>query len=256
MQESSFFGNFAIQKYDWMDLSAGLGNILIIDDDKKITDLLLLNLDSEGYNVNVKSSTSEIDIKDLSDIQLILVDAAHQTPSGIQFIESLKETPEGEHISIIYYSNFNSERAFIDALDAGADDSVSKPFSLRELLARIRAVLRRRKAVQRTQAEPVTVITWGDMRIDLKRKTVTIENEFVNLSNTEFAIFELLIRNRNAYTSRVEIFRNIWPEGTGANERIVDTNISRLRRKLDNYGAIITNRPGLGYILKPDALQL
>ena len=84
-----------------MDLSAGLGNILIIDDDKKITDLLLLNLDSEGYNVNVKSSTSEIDIKDLSDIQLILVDAAHQTPSGIQFIESLKETPEGEHISII-----------------------------------------------------------------------------------------------------------------------------------------------------------
>ncbi|MDE6301664.1 MAG: response regulator transcription factor [Muribaculaceae bacterium] len=238
-----------------MDLSSGLGNILIIDDDKKITDLLYLNLDSEGYNVTVCASTSDIKLSELGDIHLILVDAAQQTPSGIEFIESLKETPEGEHISIIYYSNFNSERAFIDALDAGADDSVSKPFSLRELLARIRAVLRRRSAMTRSSAAPSTVINWGDMRIDLKRKTVTIENEFVNLSNTEFAIFELLIRNRSAYTSRVEIFRSIWPEGTGANERIVDTNISRLRRKLDNYGAIITNRPGLGYILKPDAIE-
>lgn len=238
-----------------MDLSSGLGNILIIDDDTKITDLLQLNLDSEGYNVVVHKTTAEINLSDLTNVQLILVDAAQQTPSGIQFIESLKETPEGEHISIIYYSNFNSERAFIDALDAGADDSVSKPFSLRELLARIRAVLRRRGAMNRAQTAPMSIINWGHMRIDLKRKTVTIDNEFINLSNTEFAIFELLIRNRNAYTSRVEIFRNIWPEGTGANERIVDTNISRLRRKLDDYGAIITNRPGLGYIIKPEALE-
>lgn len=238
-----------------MDLSSGLGNILIIDDDKKITDLLQLNLSSEGYNVIVQSTTAAIELSQLIDIQLILVDAAQQTPSGIQFIESLKNTPEGEHISIIYYSNFNSERAFIDALDAGADDSVSKPFSLRELLARIRAVLRRRGVANRVQAAPSSVINWGDMRIDLKRKTVTIDNEFVNLSNTEFAIFELLIKNRGVYTSRIEIFRNIWPEGTGANERIVDTNISRLRRKLESYGAIITNRPGLGYILKPEAID-
>ena len=239
-----------------MDLSSGLGNILIIDDDQKVTDLLLLNLDSEGYTVTVRRTTADVKLSDLADVQLILVDAAQQTPSGIQFIESLKDTPEGEHVSIIYYSAFNSERAFIDALDAGADDSVTKPFSLRELLARIRAVLRRRGATQRSQAAPTSIINWGEMRIDLKRKTVTIENEFVNLSNTEFAIFELLIRNRSAYTSRVEIFRNIWPEGAGANERIVDTNISRLRRKLDSYGAIITNRPGLGYILKPDALNV
>lgn len=230
-----------------MQSQATLGNILVIDDDMAITDLLQLNLSSEGYNVLVKEYTADVRESDLRDIHLVLVDAARQNPSGFQFISALKSTPAGLRIGVIFFSEYDSERTLIDALDAGADDSVCKPFSLREMLARIRAVMRRRCRAAVPAPEPVMTI--GDMRVDFARKSVTIDNEFVNLSNTEYAILELLLHNANTYTSRIEIFRKIWPDGTGANERIVDTNISRLRRKLGELGSCIVNRSGLGYMI-------
>lgn len=227
---------------------ASLGNILVVDDDLTVTDLLRLNLRSEGYNVLVKTSTADVSAADLRNVHLMLVDGAGQTPSGIDLISELKATTAGQQTGFIYYSSFDSERSLIEALDAGADDSICKPFSLREMLARIRAVMRRRVRVS-AETTCATVVNIGDMRIDLVRKTVTIDNEFVNLSNTEYAILELLLHNANVYTSRIEIFRKIWPEGAGANERIVDTNISRLRRKLGNQGTCIVNRTGLGYMI-------
>lgn len=230
-----------------MQSQSSLGNILVIDDDTAITDLLLLNLRSEGYNVFVKSRTADVTPADLRDIHLIIIDAAHQTPSGFSFIANLKSTPAGQRTGVIFFSKYESERTLIEALDAGADDSLCKPFSLREMLARIRAVMRRR--CRAATPVPESVVMLGDMRIDLTRKAVTINNEFVNLSNTEYAILELLIHNANTYTSRIEIFRKIWPDGAGANERIVDTNISRLRRKLGSLGSCIVNRTGLGYMI-------
>lgn len=230
-----------------MQSQSSLGNILVIDDETAITDLLLLNLRSEGYNVFVKSRTADVIPADLRNIHLVIIDAAHQTPSGFSFIANLKSTPAGQRTGVIFFSKYESERTLIEALDAGADDSLCKPFSLREMLARIRAVMRRR--CRAATPAPESVVMLGDMRIDLTRKTVTINNEFVNLSNTEYAILELLIHNANTYTSRIEIFRKIWPDGAGANERIVDTNISRLRRKLGNLGSCIANRTSLGYMI-------
>lgn len=230
-----------------MQSQATLGNILVIDDDCAITDLLQLNLRSEGYNVLVKSNTSDVTTADLRDIHMVIVDAALQSPSGFEFITKLKSTPAGQRIGVIFFSEYESERTLIDALDAGADDSICKPFSLREMLARIRAVMRRR--CRAAAPAPEAVIHLGDMRVDFTRKAVTIDNEFVNLSNTEYAILELLLHNANTYTSRIEIFRKIWPDGAGANERIVDTNISRLRRKLGDLGSCIVNRSGLGYMI-------
>lgn len=229
-----------------MSSQASLGNILIIDDDEHATDLLSLNLRSEGYNVLVTAHTIDVDLSRLRDTHLIIIDAARQTPDGLQFIRTLKQQPVGAGIGVIYFSQYYSERILIDALDAGADDSMCKPFSLREMLARIRAVMRRRCRVA-APVEQTSVVNIENMRIDFSRKTVTIDNEFVNLSNTEYAILELLLRNRGTYTSRIEIFRNVWPDG--ANERIVDTNISRLRRKLGPLSSLIGNRTGLGYII-------
>lgn len=231
-----------------------LGNILIIDEDEAITDLLLLNLRSEGYNVVVERRTDRVNIRDLRDYHLILIDGASQEPSGFQLIEQIKSSHAGEHLGIIFYSNYKSERTLIDALNAGADDCICKPFSLREMLARIRAVMRRWAYSRdpRTPEERGDIVNIGAMRIDTSRKTVTIKEEFVNLSNTEFAILELLLRNAYTYTSRIEIFKKVWPDGTGANERIVDTNISRMRRKLGGLGSCIANRQGLGYMLITD----
>ena len=230
-----------------MQSQATLGNILVIDDDTAITDLLQLNLRSEGSNVFVKARTADVTPADLRDIHLLIIDAARQTPSGFSFISELKSTPAGLRTGVIFFSEYESERTLIEALDAGADDSICKPFSLREMLARIRAVMRRR--CRAAAPAPESVVMVGDMRVDFNRKAVTIDNEFVNLSNTEYAILELLIHNANTYTSRIEIFRRIWPDGTGANERIVDTNISRLRRKLGDLGSCIVNRSGLGYMI-------
>lgn len=240
-----------------MSSQPSLGNILIVDDDKAITDLLLLNLRSEGYGVKSLELSSKLDLRSYPELHLLLIDASMQNPTGLELIEQLRTTSQGDRIGIIYYSKYDTERVLIQALDAGADDAICKPFSLRELMARVRAVLRRRAAfTRRSGAAPSDsdVMRIKDMRVDFVRKNVTIEEEFVNLSNTEFAILALLLRNANTYNSRIEIFRKIWPDGAGANERIVDTNISRLRRKLGSYGEYITNRSGLGYIINTDKL--
>lgn len=228
--------------------ASSLGNILIIDDDQTVTDLLSLNLCSEGYNVAVRAHTKDVLPEDVADAQLILIDAAKQDPSGIQFIERLKATAIGERKGVILYSSFDSERTLIEALDAGADDSIGKPFSLRVMMARIRAVMRRRGMTSSPSRES-NIFTLHELRVDLERRNATINNEFVNLSNTEFAILELLIKNADTYTSRIEIFRNIWKDSDKANERIVDTNISRIRSKLGAMGSCIVNRTGLGYMI-------
>lgn len=226
---------------------ASLGNILIVDDDSNIVDLLSVNLKSEGYSVRVIGRTSEVRPDDLRNTHLMLVDGADQEPTGCELIGMLKATPEGAPVGMIYYSEYDSERVLIEALDAGADDSVRKPFSLREILARVRAVMRRRRAM--SSVATANVVRFKNKTVDLQRREVTVGGEPAGLSNTEFAILELLLRNTAGYTSRVEIFKSVWPEGVGVNERIVDTNISRLRRKLGPLGACIVNRSGLGYML-------
>lgn len=228
-----------------------LGNILIVDEDVAITDLLQLNLCSEGYNVTVVARTAEVDMRNLRDYHLVLVDCVGQQPSGLEFIKQVKNSRTGDCTGVIYYSEYGSERTIIEALDAGADDCLRKPFSLREMLARIRAVMRRRARnfTAHASEENDNVVTIENMNIDLTRRNVTIDGENINLSNTEFSILELLLRNANTYTSRIEIFRKVWPDGTGANERIVDTNISRLRRKLGSMASCIANRQGLGYMI-------
>ncbi len=226
-----------------------LGKILIVDDDKAVTDLLCLNLHSEGYDVQVVRKTSGISVQDIRDVHLVLIDGANQKPSGIELISTLKSMPAGRNVGFIYYAAYDSERTLIEALDAGADDSVCKPFSLREMMARVRAVMRRRAHIVTAQTSQ-TVLTVGDMTVDTVQKTVSVSEERISLSGTEYAILELLLHNANTYTSRIEIFRKIWPDG--ANERIVDTNISRLRRKLGAQGSCIVNRTGLGYMISLD----
>ena len=225
-----------------------LGNILIIDSDRDIRELLRLNLTSEGYNISIAEHTSDISQITLGGTHLIIIDAANDNPSGVEFIHSVKSSPKGSVIGIIYCSALDNERTLIDALDAGADDVIRKPFSLREMLARIRSVMRRRCRAT-TTIDDANIVQFKDMTVDMINKSVTINGEVIGLSYTEYAILELLLRNINTYTSRIEIFRNVWPGSTGANDRIVDTNISRLRRKLGPVGSCIVNRTGLGYMI-------
>lgn len=226
----------------------GLGHILIVDDDANITELLRINLRSEGYSVSVETTAEKVDLSSLGQTQLIIVDAMRQPYSGMDLLFDLKDDPRTEHIGVILYSPFKSERMLIDALDAGADDYVVKPFSLREIVARIKSILRRHSAAPRRAGSD---LVFGDLCVDQITQTVTIENAPVKLTNTEYAILVLLLKNVDSYVTRVQIHRQVWSDASssGANERIVDTNISRLRKKLGHVGAHIVNRTGLGYML-------
>ncbi len=229
-----------------MPFTPAISHILIVDDDTNICELLQVNLRSEGYSVSVVSKASEVDFSSLLGTRLVIVDAMQQEYSGMDLIYDLKDNPATEHIGVILFSSIKSERMVIDALDAGADDYVVKPFSLRELIARIKSVLRRYSA----PAQGASLVKLDNMEVDFSSQTVRIGGTPVALSKTEFAILALLLKNINNYVSRVEIHRSVWPEeNAGINERIVDTNISRLRKKLGEIGSRIANRSGHGYII-------
>lgn len=227
---------------------ASLGNILIVDNNESTADFLRLNLKSEGYSVDIEPSTANVDSERLGNTHIVIVDGSGQQPDGCELIRSIRQSPEGASTGIIFCSDFDSERTLVSALDAGADDCIRKPFSLRETLARVRAIMRRRHREAPPQPSD-GIIRFKELEVNVRKHSATLNGADIKLSNTEFAILRLLLRNKAAYTSRVAIFKAIWPDNNGANERIVDTNISRLRRKLGPLGPSIVNRSGLGYIL-------
>lgn len=229
-------------------MSASLGNILVVDSDDNIADLLKVNLSSEGYSVDRLRHASEVDRANLGETHLVIVDSMREEYSGMDLVYDLKDDPATENIGIILYSPFNGERMVIDALDAGADDYIVKPFSLREVVARVRSLLRRRQ--RETKTPQGASIEFEGLAVDLRSQTVTLDGRPVALSRIEYSILVLLLKSINTYVTRVEIYRRVWKDGTaGANERIVDTNISRLRKKLGNLGDRIVNRSGHGYMI-------
>lgn len=228
-------------------MPATLGHILIVDDDPNITSLLSLNLKSVGYSVEVVETAASVDRNAQEVTKLVIVDAMQQPYNGLDLIYDFKDDPKTEHIAIILCSTFKSERMVVDALDAGADDYVLKPFSLRELLARIKSVLRRRGPSAWAGAN---IITFRNMTVDLTAQSVKIDENPLALSKTEYSILTLLLKNVANYVSRAEIHRKVWGDDMSSyNERIVDTNISRLRKKLGELGNYIVNRSGHGYMI-------
>lgn len=227
--------------------SPSIAKILIVDDDTNIVDLLTINLGSEGYAVDSVESAADVLKYDLSDTNLVIVDAMKQGFTGFDLLNALKANPMTSHVGVIIASSDDSERNVIAALDGGADDYVVKPFSLRELMARIRSVMRRHSAVARTK--PGTRLQYQSLTVDLTTHVVADDGMQLTLSRTEYLILVLLLKNIGVPTSRREIFDNVWKDSPEkSNDRVVDTNISRLRKKLGDVGSYIQNRSGLGYM--------
>ena len=180
---------------------------------------------------------------------VMLVDAMGQKFSGMDFLVAVKAGPATAHIPVIIVTHDDSEDEILRAFDAGADDYVLKPFSLRELVARIRSLLRRRNFGRQTPG-PAMIIDLGALSIDLLTRTVTVGGEHVALTKTEYAVLALLAKNRGQFFSRRQIYDEIWRDvERGNNDRIVDTNISRIRKKLGDLGSLIVNKSGFGYTI-------
>lgn len=233
-----------------MSYSSNYGKILIVDDDPNIGDLLTVNLRSEGYEVDVESEAAKVARTDLSETHLMIIDAMDQEFDGFDLLKSLRNNPFCDHLGIIITAGAGASGGVIEALDEGADDFLHKPYSLRELVARIRSVMRRHGISAR--APQSNCLTYQSLSVDLTSKVVTDNDQPIKLTATEYAILVLLLKNKGVPTSRRAIFENVWKDSPEVNnDRIVDTNISRLRKKLGNAGSYIQNRSGLGYMFVP-----
>lgn len=223
-------------------------HILVIDADSNIRELLDVNLGSEGYMVTAYAAPEEAGKIDPFDVQLIIVDAMERPFSGIDMITAIKGNPATRGIGVFLCTAARSRNLVIEALDAGADDFIAKPFSLRELMARVRAYLRRRQHLA-VHGMPSVSVMVRNLNIDFRTHTVTRSGLPLGLTGTETRILELLARNVNRFVPRAEILAGVWSGDAGINDRIVDTNISRLRKKMGEAGAYLVNRTGVGYML-------
>lgn len=218
--------------------------VLIIDSDRMSCELLQFRLESEGYKVEMAYDGKSLEDRKLSSYHLLIADLSTEGFNAIKFAHNLRLNPETSHLPLIFVSAKPSEDDIVDGLDAGADDYMSKPFSSREMLARIKSVLRRRRMMSARRMS--NVMTFRGLSVDFSAGTVKIDGHPVNLTRTEYLILSMFLRHRNQYFERGEIQNEAWEED-GASARAVDTNISRLRKKLGEYGHYIVNRQGYGY---------
>ncbi|MDE6463315.1 MAG: response regulator transcription factor [Muribaculaceae bacterium] len=232
--------------------------ILVIDDEEAVCEILKFNLEKEGYEVDCAYSAEEALEMDLTPYNLFMVDIMMDELSGYDFAKQIRNITETEDTPILFCSALNDEDAVVKGLNIGADDYVTKPFVIGEVLARVRAILRRSGITQRRSASDIeeqqglyeSDITFKGLRIDRNDKECYIDGEPVTLTRTEFDILLFFLTHRNRIHSREEIMKNVWGEEVVVSERTIDTNITRLRKKLGDYDKYIITRLGFGYGFK------
>ncbi len=221
--------------------------ILVVDDEKDICDILQFNLEQEGYIVDVATSAEEA-LAVMTDVhQLLILDVMMGGMSGFKMAETLRK--EGNTIPIIFLTAKNSENDKLTGFSLGGDDYVAKPFSVKELLARVLALLKRTTLVR---MPPATHWNYRGLTIDIPSNRVTIDGSEVSLTKKEFEILSLLAQVSPNLLTRAEILGSVWGENEYVLDRTVDVHITRLRKKLGEYAGIIVNRSGFGYWLNLD----
>lgn len=218
--------------------------ILVVDDEEDLCDILKFNLENEGYEVQTANSAEEALKMDLTKFHLLLLDVMMGEISGFKMAKLLKQTRETRDIPIIFLTARDTENDTVTGLTLGADDYISKPFSLREVQMRIKAVLRRTASLR---TEPAAYIGFKELKLDINRKEATLCGNRLQLTKTEFEILRLLLENEGRVFSRAEMLRRVWNNDAEVLDRTVDVNITRLRRKLEDYGKYIVTRLGYGY---------
>ena len=216
--------------------------ILVVDDEQDLREILQFNLSSEGFDIDVAASAEEALNKPLESYHLILLDVMMGGMSGYKMADIVRKERQLD-IPIIFLTAKDSENDLLTGFNVGGDDYVVKPFSIKEVIVRIRAILKRGRA----SAEPSTVMQVDGLKLDIGSKQTIINNEIVNLTRKEFEILYLLMKNRGKFISRQEILDRVWSNDVIVTERNVDVNIARLRKKIGDYGNFIIGRSGYGY---------
>lgn len=222
--------------------------ILIVDDEPDICDILKFNLSLAGFEAEVRHSAESAMLGGLSGYDLILLDVMMEGISGFQLAELMRQNPSTKSIPIIFITALDAEDDKLKGFDLGADDYISKPFSVKEVLSRVRAVLRRScgSAPQESPNDSIC-LKYNSLELDTLKKTVTVDGKDAELTKTEFLILKMLMEKPGTVYSREDILKNAWPDEVVVLGRTVDVNITRLRRKIGEYGSCIVTKHGYGY---------
>ena len=221
--------------------------ILVVDDEETLCDILGFNLESEGYEVETAYSAEEALRHNLSEYDLVLLDIMMGEISGTQLARIMKSNPATASVPIIFCTARDSEDDMIKGLDLGADDYIAKPYSLKSVLARVRAVLRRVSAPAAVTPPDDETVMYGGLVLSVRKRTCTVDGNEVKMPTKEFEILLKLVSNIGKVFSRSELIDEIWPDEVVVLDRVVDVNIRRIRQKIGEYGRHIVTRSGYGY---------
>ena len=219
--------------------------ILVVDDEEDLCEILKFNLEIEGYLVDTANSAEEALKMKLTNYHLILLDVMMGEISGFKMANILKKDKDTAHIPIIFITAKDTENDTITGFNLGADDYISKPFSLREVIARVKAVIRRTAST--SEKEKSEELSYKGLTLNITQKKVSIDGKEVLLTKKEFEILMLLLQNKGRVYSREDILSKVWKEEVYVLDRTIDVNITRLRKKVGEYGKNIVTRLGYGY---------
>ena len=223
--------------------------ILIVEDEPDIVELLMYNLHQAGFKTDaVLNGAAALERVKIEPPDLILLDLLLPEVDGLEICRTLKRDPETASIPIIMLTAKGEAIDRIVGLELGADDYITKPFSPREVMLRVRAVLRRAPNVPRSR--PVNQIQIDDLKIDLDRHQVFSDGGVIDLTATEFKILSLFAHSPGRVFTRSILMDAVWGQEYYGIERTMDTHVSRLRRKLGQFGERIETVHGVGYRLK------
>lgn len=212
--------------------------ILVVDDEETLCDGLRTYLELNGYLVDTALSAEQAMSYDLSKYSLVLLDVMMGGMSGMDMASVMKKNPSTALIPIIFLTAKDSDDDMVAGLTLGADDYIVKPYSLKNVMARIEAVLRR--------CSPRKESAIG-VECDRNSLTCTVDGNAVAMPRKEFEILALMLENRGRIFSREELLDKVWPDKVVVADRSVDVHVTRIRGKLGKYGKHIISRSGYGY---------
>ncbi len=221
--------------------------ILVVDDEEDLCDILQYNLEKEGYIVDIAYSAEDAMKKDLTDYNLFLLDVMMGQMSGFKFGSLLKKEANTAHIPIIFLTAKDTETDTLTGFTIGADDYITKPYSIKEVLARVKVVLKR--SIEQKDGTSMTkdkILRFEQLFVNLTTKTTHIEKSEISLTKKEFEILSLLMSQPNNVFSREDILQQVW-NNSEVTDRTIDVNITRLRKKIDPYDKNVVTRLGYGY---------
>lgn len=222
--------------------------ILIVDDEETLCEVLKLNLENEGYDVDIAFSAEQALVLDLKSYSLILLDIMMGEISGIKMAKMLKANVATADIPIIFCTARDTEDDVVMGLNLGADDYITKPYTIRNVIARVKSVLRRTNhKLAHSTTESLNVLQIEGLQLDMEFKRCLVDGVEVKLTKKEFELLAYLISHRGKICSREQILNRVWNNEVVVLDRTIDVNITRLRSKIGPYGSYIVTRSGFGY---------